>query len=230
MVSWGLAVNPPAVQNLHRLKTRLLQRLQRAGLPVPALAAGTDAARLERWAVQTEQRHGGVVDKPVAGIYKTRRWSAARHAARPWSRRPALLQRLIRGATVRVYVLAGEVLTAAKIVHAGEHVDSSRGQTGVEVLELDAPARAAAEGAARELELEFCGLDLMLDETSGEVFLIDCNLSPMFVNHGRMSRCDIAGHLADHLIALGQARADQEQRRSAVLARLMMQPSPLRCG
>jgi hypothetical protein len=35
----------------------------------------------------------------------------------------------------------------------------------------------------------------------------------MFVNHGIMSRCDIAGHLAEHLIELGARGADYRRPR-----------------
>ena len=202
-------INPPELQNLHRLKVHQLDRLRRAGLPVPAFAAGSAAAALEQVAREHLRRWSGVVDKPLAGIYKTHAWTPERHAAHPWTARPALLQRRIRGDTVRCYVLAGQLLAAARVVH-GDTVDSSLSQTGTEPL-ASPPAAVArvAQDAARALGLEFCGLDLLLQRGSGEVFLIDCNLSPMFVNFSRATRCDVAGHLADHLLAVaarGQPR------------------------
>lgn len=206
-------INPADSQNLHRLKAHMLWRLRRAGLPVPDLAAGSDRGALATWALRAGHRCAAV-DKPVAGVYKTRAWTEEGHAARPWATRPALVQRYVEGDTIRCYVLDGEVLAAARILHDGRHVDSSIAQTGVEVLELTPEAQGVALGAARSLKLAFCGLDLLIRQ-GGEVFLIDCNLSPMFVNHGRMCRCDIAGHLADHLIAC--AGRGEARRRPAVL-------------
>ena len=200
-------INPPHKQNLHRLKLQQLPLLRRAGLPVPEFSAGSASGELERAAGRLLRRFGAAVDKPLAGIYKTLPWSAELHAARPWEQRPALFQRLIGGDTVRCYVVGGRLLSAARIMH-GDTVDSSMSQTGTEVLQLAPEAVAVAQGAAQALALDFCGLDLLLEHDTHEVFLIDCNLAPMFVNYGRATRCDVAGRLADLLIhrAGGAAR------------------------
>ncbi|MFH2007486.1 MAG: hypothetical protein ABI333_12950 [bacterium] len=197
-------ITPPGPQNLHRLKTHELDRLRAAGLPVPAFWAGSARESLERFAGAAAARWGGGVDKPLAGIYKTHLWTAVRAGAHPWGRRPALCQRYVAGDTIRCYVLAGRLLAAARIVHGGT-VDSSMSQTGIEVLELPPAGRRLAEQAAEALGLAFCGLDLQRDR-HGELFVIDCNVSPMFVNFSKLSRCDIAAHLAAHLIVLASER------------------------
>jgi glutathione synthase/RimK-type ligase-like ATP-grasp enzyme len=107
-------------------------------------------------------------------------------------------------------VVDGQLLTAARIVHGGT-VDSSESQTGIEVLDLPASARAIAEGTAAALDLAFCGMDLMRESGSGAWHVIDCNLSPMFVAYGRLSRVDVAGHLADLLLARAGHRPDARQ-------------------
>jgi len=196
-------VSPPGPQNLHRLKTHELDRLRAAGLPVPAFQAGSAPEPLERFAGDAQQ-WGGAVDKPLAGIYKTHLWTAERSRAHPWARRPALCQRYVAGDTIRCYVLAGRLLAAARIVHGGT-VDSSSSQTGIEVIELPPAGRRLASRVAQALGLSFCGMDLQRNR-DGELFVIDCNLSPMFVNFSKLSRCDIAGHLADHLITLASER------------------------
>jgi glutathione synthase/RimK-type ligase-like ATP-grasp enzyme len=206
-------INPPRDQNLHRLKTAMLRRLDRAGLPLPGFAAGTGREALGDFARRQREGWTGLVAKPLAGIYKTKLWTEERWEAHRWGRRPALYQRYIRGDTVRCYLLEGRLISAARIVHAGT-VDSSESQTGIDVLELEPAARAVAEGTAEALGLAFCGMDLMLDGQRGDPFVIDCNLSPMFVNYGRMSGCDVAGHLAEALIARASHR---EERRPAVL-------------
>ena len=196
-------INPPREQNLHRLKTHALDRLRQQGLPVPAFVAGTAPAPLRAWAEDASARGAGVVDKPLAGIYKTQRYSTEMVAAHPWGARPALYQRFIDGDTVRCYVLDGRLVSAAKIVHRGT-VDSSVSQTGIEVLALPPAAVTIAEATARALGLAFCGMDLMREEATGAWFVIDCNMSPMFVRYGQLSRCDIAAHLAELLIARGR--------------------------
>ena len=198
-------INPPDVQNLHRLKPFFLRSLA-ATVDVPQLAAGSDAKRLRAFAHGLQLTGQKAVDKPAAGIYKTELWSEERWSSHRWGSRPALYQRHIEGDTIRCYVLEGRLLTAATIVHGGT-VDSSKSQTGIEPIELPAEAQALAVSVAESLGLAFCGLDLMRDRASGAHFVIDCNLSPMFVNFAKLSRCDIAGHLADCLIARGQAGA-----------------------
>lgn len=203
-------INPPDAQNLHRLKVRLFDLLLRQGAPVPQLAAGSAAGALRDFARRAAARWAGAVDKPMAGIYKTLPWSEEGWQAHDWSRRPALYQRLIPGDTVRAFVLEGRLLSAARIVHGGT-VDSSISQTGIETVALDPGARALAEKVARVVGLAFCGMDLMQDSTTGATLIIDCNLSPMFVNYGKLSRCDVAGHLAELLIRRA-ARREPYQR------------------
>ena len=200
-------INPPDLQNLHRLKTRMLTLLRRAGLPVPSFAAGSAPGPMEGIALDLTRRWSGAVDKPLAGVYKTHPWSVEGHAAHPWGRRPALYQRLICGDTVRCYLVEARLLSAARVVH-GDTVDSSISQTGTEVLQLPPRGVEVAEAAARTLGLDFCGQDLLLEHRTGEVFLIDCNLAPMFVNYSRATRCDVAGHLADLLIRRAASHAD----------------------
>jgi [lysine-biosynthesis-protein LysW]--L-2-aminoadipate ligase len=198
-------VNPPQPQNLHRMKVRLLGMLAARGVPVPPFVAGAPARAVAASTRDAVSRWGEAVDKPLAGIYKTRAWSDLEAPARG-DARPALLQRRVRGDTVRCYVLDGRVLASARIVHAGT-VDSSESQTGIDPTDLPDAARRAALDAAATVGVAFCGLDLMRASASGEWFVIDCNLSPMFVRFGVLSGCDVAGALADYLV-------DQAARRT----------------
>ncbi|MBI4701191.1 MAG: hypothetical protein HY744_08540 [Deltaproteobacteria bacterium] len=209
-------VNPPRAQSYHRLKPWLLLALGRQGLPVPEWCCGSGGEACGRFAARGRARWGEVVDKPPAGIYKTELWTEQRFAAHRFGRRPALYQRLVRGDTVRCYVLGGQLLGAARIVH-GAAVDSSLDQTGIEVVELSADEQRTVERAAQLLGLDFLGLDLQRDARTGESFLLDCNLSPMFASWGRLSQCDVAGRLADHLIACAAGRAGAAAPRPGVL-------------
>ena len=199
LARFRLVINAPEGQNLHRLKPFTLRSLG-GQVPLPRYSAGSDAKRMRAFARKVQTDGSGVVDKPMAGIYKTELWDQERWRAHRWGTRPALYQRYVEGDTIRCYVLDGRVLSAARIVHGGT-VDSSKSQTGIEVLELTEEGRAMAVAVAECLGLPFCGLDLMRDAVTGELCVIDCNLSPMFVNFARLSHCDIPGHLADYLIA-----------------------------
>ena len=214
-------INVPERQNLHRLKPFAL-RLLGGQVPLPRYAAGSDAERMRAFARTVRADGLGVVDKPLAGIYKTELWDQERWRAQRWRTRPALYQRYVEGDTIRCYVLDGRLLSAARIVHGGT-VDSSKSQTGIEVIELPEDGRAIAVNVAQSLNLPFCGLDLMRDAATGELRVIDCNLSPMFVNYARMSHCDIPGHLADYLIA----RSERHDRRRPEVLELVDQAKSL---
>lgn len=231
-------VNPPDMQSLHRQKVRLFATLRKQGVPVPEFVAGVAPGPMAAFADSAGGRWDGVVEKPLAGIYKTRLLREKTGEGRslneggagilrsgelseitgssrketiggssdveaigttPEKNCPALYQRYIRGDTIRCYVLEGRVLSAARIVHGGT-VDSSISQTGIEPVMLPPQAEVAAEATARALDLAFCGIDLMHPLETDRYYVIDCNLSPMFVNYSRLSRHDITAHLADFLI------------------------------
>ncbi len=231
-------VNPPALQRLHRLKPLLLERLRQAGVPVPASATGTDRDRLTAFATTASLQGAGagdsratihsrevrptVVTKPLAGIYKTRAFDPENPDAHPWHDRPALLQAFADGDVVRGFVLDGRLLAAARILHRGT-VDSSESQTGIATVNLPPKAEQAALRAARAVGARFCGLDLVHGQD--ETWVIDVNLSPMFVAFSRLSRHDIAADLADYLLQVArpgtgsrQAALDMLKQAKQVLA------------
>ncbi len=194
-------INPPIPQNLHRQKPLLFTRLARAGVPVPPFLSTSEPESARSFAEHGWRCWSGVVDKPSAGIYKTRLWTDASEGCHRWATRPALLQRYIAGDTVRCYVLGHRVVAAARIVHGGT-IDSSESQTGIDPIEITGEQRNVAERVSRTLDLAFCGIDLMVEAGSSETWVIDCNLSPMFVNFAKLSLVDVPGLLADALIEM----------------------------
>jgi glutathione synthase/RimK-type ligase-like ATP-grasp enzyme len=194
-----LLVNPVRENDLHRQKTYLFWYLRQKGLPIPAFMSGTAKHRLKQFAEKAFMEKDGAVIKPLAGIYKTYLWDKQRWQAHQWKSRGALYQYYIKGDTIRCYVLQKKVIAAARIIH-GDTVDSSMSQTGIEVISLPEEACRIAESTAEVLGLLFCGMDLMRESKTGEFFLIDCNMSPMFVNFARLSGIDIPAMLAEFLI------------------------------
>jgi hypothetical protein len=209
-------VNPVKQNDLHRLKTGLLWYLKKKGLPVPDFMAGTDRQKLRSFAELASAKANGAVIKPLAGIYKTHLWDATRWAEHRWDKQGALYQTYIKGDTIRCYVINGELVAAARIVHQGT-VDSSMSQTGIEVFDLPPEACRIALAAARVLGLGFCGMDLMREQGSGAYYLIDCNMSPMFVNFSLLSGIDIPALLADFLVRLSQKNKPRKKRALSLL-------------
>lgn len=209
-------VNPLRKNDLHRLKTYLFAYASKNGLPVPRFMVGTAARALRNFVSGERDMAHGVVDKPLAGIYKTHLCSEETWQSHRWQGRGAFYQRYIKGDTIRCYVLNGKLIAAAKILHAGS-VDSSVSQTGIEVIELPQAAKQIAERAAEVLALSFCGMDLMHEFKTGSYYLIDCNMSPMFVNFARLSQNDIPAKIADYLIQRAQVGGGKMDRRLALL-------------
>jgi glutathione synthase/RimK-type ligase-like ATP-grasp enzyme len=96
------------------------------------------------------------------------------------------------------------VIASAIILHR-DTVDSSMSQTGIEVIELPERGKRIAERVTEVLNIPFCGMDLMREEDTGEYYVIDCNISPMFVNFARLSCNDISAKIADYLIECAQS-------------------------
>ncbi|MBD3315935.1 MAG: hypothetical protein GF344_09125 [Chitinivibrionales bacterium] len=213
-----VVVNTVRQNDYHRMKTYLLHRLTRAAASVPPFAAGTDKESLRAHARRALNEAEGVVQKPLAGIYKTHLWDEKMWRNHPWNERGALYQQYIQGDTIRCYVLDGEVVAAAKIVHGGT-VDSSMSQTGIDVIELPEHAREQAINTAASLDLTFCGIDLMNRSGTGEYFVVDCNMSPMFVNFSRLSGIDIAAHIAEYLARRGDNESRKANKAVSLLAR-----------
>jgi len=187
-------INPPDGQEVHRNKVWQLFSLGAQGLPVPPTVAGNDPEACQRF-VEDQGGPDQVVVKPLAGIYKTHllsEWGldAALEAG------PVILQRYVRGDTIRAYIADGRLVGAGRIVHDTNTVDSSLGQTGVEPVDLPGGAVSAGWNAARHLGLRWTGMDFMKEASTGRFFILECNASSMFANFSRRTGYDVPGALA----------------------------------
>lgn len=200
-------VNPLFKNDLHRLKTYLFWHLKRNGIRVPEFIVGTSSPALKGFAENSLKAAEGAVEKPMAGIYKTFLWSQERWNNHKWEERGSFYQYYIRGDTIRCYVLGGKLIASAVIIHR-DTVDSSMSQTGIEVIDLPPDAKKLAENTAKVLDLSFCGLDIMNDAKSG-YYLVDCNISPMFVNFARLSFIDIPAMITDYLIECAETQGPE---------------------
>jgi glutathione synthase/RimK-type ligase-like ATP-grasp enzyme len=192
-------VNSLEGQLVHSRKAAQLRSLIEAGVPVPPFVATNDLEVASRFV----EAHGadGVVVKPVRGILKTRLLAPGERL--PLERRPVLLQRYVRGSTLRVYVVGGEVIAAGVMRNAGA-VDSSVEPRGVELADLDEQERRIARLAAKVADLPFTGLDIQRPADGSPSMVLECNAAPMFANFARRTGADVPGALAAYLI--GRAR------------------------
>ena len=209
-------INPMIHNDLHRLKTYTMFRLRKNGLPVPDFIIGTAQHKLKKFISLSAANGYETVIKPLAGIYKTRLWDENSWQRHKWKARGVFYQHFIKGDTIRCYVLDNKVIAAARIVHRGT-VDSSQSQTGIQVLNLPDKAIDIALKTANTLDLTFCGMDLMHETKSGKYYVIDCNISPMFVNFARLSRIDIPGLIADYLITAAEKTKNKKIKKFKLL-------------
>ncbi len=200
-------INPPAGQEVHRHKLWQLFHLQRLALPIPPSCAGNDPALLSAF-IEAQGGPEQVVLKPLAGIDKTTllRDNDLESALRSG---PVLLQRCIRGPTIRAYIVGGTLCGAARIINRGD-IDSSVGQEGVEPVTLPEEVVKTGWRAARSLGLSWTGMDFIEDTETGRYYILECNASPMFAGFSFQTGFDIAGKLADFLI--GQARERRNEK------------------
>ncbi|MFW5740966.1 MAG: ATP-grasp domain-containing protein, partial [Myxococcota bacterium] len=196
-------INPPDGQEVHRNKVWQLFSLAARGLPVPPTVAGNDPDACAAF-VREQGGPEHVVVKPLAGIYKTCLLSDI-GLERALEAGPVILQRYIQGDTIRTYIVEGELVGAGRIVHDTSTVDSSIGQTGVELVELPRGAVSAGWNAARHLGLHWTGMDFQREHATGRHFILECNASSMFASFSRQTGCDVPGAIAAALLRASRA-------------------------
>jgi glutathione synthase/RimK-type ligase-like ATP-grasp enzyme len=190
-------VNPPWPARYHEIKPALYAVLQRAGVPVPPFAVGCDLAAAAHF---VDEHAEDVVVKPLMGgeVYAADfAWLKEHHCA--VDERPLLLQKRIRGRSLRAYTVFDRVVASAEIVH-GDVVDWRCDTRGLTPVTLEDSVAAAVLRAARSTGLTFSSVD-MEEETSGQTWIIDVNPGPMFANFEHLTGLDVAGPLAEELIA-----------------------------
>ncbi|MFW5741509.1 MAG: ATP-grasp domain-containing protein [Myxococcota bacterium] len=191
-----LVINPPSAHRFHRQKPHLYATLQRAGVPVPPFAVGSDLAA----AAHFVDAHGQqVLIKPLMGgeVFLANLAFLKEHHAQ-LDERPFLLQRRILGRSLRAYVVGDREVAAAEIVH-GDVVDWRTDTQEIRPVSLGSDAAKAACRAVASQGLVFGAVDLEEDDEAP--WVIDVNPAPMFAGFEARSGLDVAGPLAERLMA-----------------------------
>lgn len=197
-------INPLDAQAVHTLKPWQLSALAAEGVPVPETLTTTDPDVVRTFA----DRVGDVVYKPVSGGGR----AAALNPADLTDDRLSLLgnspvqfQERFDGDDIRVFVVDGEVVAAARIV--SDELDYRSADHDVERLDpgkLDRDIVTAAVTSADCLGLSFTGVDV-IDE--GDRFcVLEANPSPMFATFDELAGTNVTGALADLLATPSPAR------------------------
>jgi glutathione synthase/RimK-type ligase-like ATP-grasp enzyme len=198
-------INSPRAQEIHRTKVHQIFSLMHAGFPLPATVAGNDRDECARF-VATQGGEERVVVKPLAGIHKTELLSERGLDA--WlASGPVILQRYVRGDTIRAYLVGGRLVGAGEILHADDRVDSSLEQRGVEPVVLPQDVARLGWAAATHLGLAWTGMDFIREAKTGDYFILECNAAAMFAGFSAITGCDVAGAIADYLLELVRASA-----------------------
>ena len=192
-------VNDLDVNAQHGRKPYQLRLLRDAGLPVPRFLASNDPKAVRSFVRRVER----AVYKPLAGGATVREvepddLTGERLEALAYA--PVLFQELVEGTSVRVYVVGGKAVAAGEI-HSTE-LDYRRREDAVVPARLTASERRAAVSAARACSMRFSGVDLI--RAQDRFVVLECNPSPMFAVFEDKTGLDVAGPLAEYLLAPGK--------------------------
>ncbi len=196
LCSRALVINPYDAWGYHHLKIHMYWLLKQNGFKVPAFSAGNDYFELEAFVADRPAVEKPAVTGPVHRID-----AAGLEAARQGLRRqPLVCQEFIEGTSVRAFVLGDEVIVACELPQKVEGVDASERIETMKRFELPKAMERELVRAARTFHMIFTGIDLQLDEKTGEFYFLECNSAPYFRPYDAQVGADIGGKLADYLL------------------------------
>ena len=180
MLAWceltgALVVNRPASMGSNTSKPYQLDMIRKAGFRVPETLITTEPAA----AVAFREKHGDVIYKSVSSW----RSIVSRMSEQDLLRLdnvtccPTQFQRFIEGTDYRVHVV-NEAVYAHRIDCKDDDYRYSQ-CTRMEPVQLDSSLEKRCVALARELKLEFAGIDLRLS-ADGEWYCFEVNPSPGF--------------------------------------------------
>lgn len=121
----------------------------------------------------------GYVAKPLAGSQGKGVELVTENTQLP--KGPILFQKAIKSSyDVRVIILNGEILGAMKRQNNEKFINNFSTGGSVSAYELSESQTEVALKAAASLQLDYCGVDLMTDEESGQTFVLEVNRGAQF--------------------------------------------------
>jgi hypothetical protein len=173
-----LVINPLGGAYIdHDTKAQLYMKLGAQGFPVPRTLMTNDP----QTALAFVRDIGEVVAKPAVGIGATRKlteWDLTRLDELQAS--PVLLQEYVAGPTLRVHIVADEVVLALRVISEEGYVDSRSAPKNFEWMRLPEPEAQRIVRANRALGLHFAAWDV-LEGKDGRYVYLDCNPGPFIL-------------------------------------------------
>jgi hypothetical protein len=189
-------VNPYECAFYHKLKVYQYWKLALEGVPVPEFIAGNEFFEFRKFLLG-----GPSVVKPLVGGYVNRYAESDLERDKASLRqRPLIIQRQVSGRMLRSFVLAGHVVGTCEIVYQKSDADSRRNIAGMEVFKLSQDHATIPVKACRVLGMIFAGVDLILDEASDSLYVLECNPAPFFRNFEAQTGLGLSEALARHLV------------------------------
>lgn len=188
---------------LHWFKPWMFFLLKDAGVDVPEFVFGNSYSLLTDF---IRKEGGTAVYKPLCGGREARPVTIdyVRRNKRALGFEPIILQRLIRGESIRSFVLDDEVIGSIEMKHQNRYLDFRIAPTGITVRKLPQEAEKMCVKASMSLGMKFCGVDLVHDAQEDRFFVLECNDPTGFAAFEKNSSLPISDRLADFLISLGR--------------------------
>lgn len=189
-------VNPYRAAFYHKLKPYQYCVLASRGLPVPDFRAGNDYFELARFAGEAPS----VVKPLVGGFVKrcTPETLAQDRESLRW--RPLMVQRLIAGRALRSFVVGGRLVGTCETVYADQDVDSRHNVLAMRAFELGTEDARLPVAACDALGMLFAGVDMILEEASKRLYVLECNPAPFFRNFEVQTGLALSRELARYLV------------------------------
>lgn len=136
------------------------------------------------------------------GIYKINNRDELKNTLEKVKLKPYLLQEFIQssyGRDVRVIVVGGKVLGAMLRTSNGDFRSNiGLGGSG-KLYKLKAQDIALAEKIAKELDLDYCGIDLLFDDSNNPSILCEVNSNAFFDGFEKFTKINVAEKYAKHI-------------------------------
>jgi hypothetical protein len=199
-----LVVNPLGGAYIdHDTKAQLYMKLGAQGFPVPRTLMTNNPQK----ALTFIRDIGDVVAKPAVGIGATRKlteWDLKRLDELQAS--PVLLQEYVAGPTVRVHIVADQVVLALRVISEEGYVDSRTAPKTFEWMQLPEAEAQRIVRANRALGLHFAAWDV-LEGDNGRYVYLDCNPGPFILWIGPEHTRVVLRALARYMLTFAQTRS-----------------------
>jgi hypothetical protein len=181
-------INPYNAQFYQLFKPLQFYILLKNKIPVPSYIVTNEESVVEN------------VDKKVCkplGSYREVNKKSKEEILEIIKERPVILQKYVRGKTVRASVLEDEVVGAFEIIHT--EIDSRIGEIKYKKIELSIEEEETLLKCLRVLNMKYSEIDFIIDEEE-KMHILDCNPSPGFMVLEEEAGLPISLRIAQYII------------------------------